>query len=66
MSRKRTYVYKAAVMMFDQVIDQYWEAETTATSEKKAKSNLAFRYKKMNGLEPTVRITLPGNVYDYS
>lgn len=66
MSSKKTYVYKGAVMMFDRIINQYWEAETTATSEKKAKSNLAFRYKKMNGLEPTVKITLPGNVYDYS
>ena len=66
MSSKKTYVYKGAVMMFDQVIDQYWEAETTATSAKKAKSNLIFRYKKMNGLEPTTKITLPGQVYDYS
>lgn len=66
MSSKKTYVYKGAVMMFDRVIDQYWEAETTATSAKKAKSNLVFRYKKMNRLEPTAKITLPGQVYDYS
>lgn len=66
MSSKKTYVYKGAVMIFDRVIDQYWEAETTATSAKKAKSNLIFRYKKMNGLGPTTKITLPGQVYDYS
>ena len=66
MSSKKTYVYKGAVMMFDQVINSYWEAETTATSAKKAKSNLIFRYKKMNRLEPTAKITLPGQVYDYS
>ena len=66
MSSKKTYVYKGAVMMFDRVIDRYWEAETTATSEKKAKSNLVFRYKKMHRLEPTAKVTLPGQVYDYS
>lgn len=66
MSSKKTYVYKGAVMLFDRVIDQYWEAETTATPAKKAKSNLVFRYKKMNRLEPTAKITLPGQVYDYS
>lgn len=66
MSSKKTYVYKGAVMMFDRVIDPYWEAETTATSAKKAKSNLVFRYKKMNGLDPTAKVTLPGQVYDYS
>ena len=66
MSSKKTYVYKGAVMIFDRVVDQYWEAETTATSPKKAKTNLAYRYKKMNGLEPTTKVMLPGQVYDYS
>ena len=66
MSSKKTYVYKGAVMMFDRVINPYWEAETTATSAKKAKSNLIFRYKKMNRLEPTAKVILPGQVYDYS
>ena len=66
MSSKKTYVYKGAVMVFDRVIDPYWEAETTATSAKKAKSNLVFRYKKMNGLDPTAKVTLPGQVHDYS
>lgn len=64
MAEMKTYVYKGAVMEYDRVIDQYWEAETTAISPKKAKSNLAYRFKKMNGLVPSAKIALPGKIFE--
>ena len=60
MSSKKTYIYEGAVTRFGVVIDPMWKAETTATSVKKATSNLIFRYKKEHGLEPTAKIELPG------
>lgn len=60
MSKKSTWIYKGAVLdSFGNTVNQYWEAETTATSPKKAISNLAYRYRKMYD---TVPITLPGKI----
>lgn len=56
------YVYEGPVMKFDVCIVHNWKGETLATSEAKARSNLAYRYKKENGLAPTARITLPGKI----
>lgn len=39
-----------------------WKATTVAPTEAKAKSNLAYRYKKENGLMPNTKITLPGKL----
>lgn len=60
MSSKKTYIYEGTVMQFGNVINPMWRAETTATSVKKASSNLVYRYKKEHGLEPTAKIELPG------
>lgn len=60
----KTYIYKGAVLEFDRVIQQYWEAETTASSPTKAKSNLSYRYKKMNGLATNTKIILPGKLIE--
>ena len=38
------------------------KATTVAPTEAKAKSNLAYRYKKENGLMPNTKITLPGKL----
>lgn len=60
MSKKSTWIYKGAVLdSFGNVINQYWEAETIATSAKKAINNLAYRYRKMYD---TVPVTLPGKI----
>jgi len=52
------YVYDGPVMEFDTCVTRRWKASTYAVSEKKAKSNLAYRYKKPTNL----KITLPGKV----
>lgn len=60
MSKKSTWIYKGAVLdSFGNVINQYWKAETIATSAEKAINNLAYRYRKLYG---TVPVTLPGKI----
>lgn len=56
------YQYDGPVMSFDNCIAHRWTAETTAPTEAKAKSNLAYRYKKENGLVPNTKIVLPGKL----
>lgn len=58
----REYQYDGPVMRFEDCIQYRWKASTYAPSESKAKSNLAYRYKKENGLMPTTKITLPGKL----
>lgn len=56
------YKYEGPVMLFEKPIDQHWVSETTAISPNRARSNLAYRYKKQMGLEANAKITLPGLV----
>lgn len=56
------YSYNGPVMEFDRCIADRWKGETVAVSEKKAKSNLIFRYKQENGKAANARISLPGKL----
>lgn len=56
------YSYSGPVMMFDRCVANSWKAETYAPSEKKAKSNLAYQFRKQNGLISGTRIGLPGKI----
>ena len=58
----KRYSYKGPVCEFGRVIASMWTAETIALSEKKALSNLAFRYKRDNNKIKTAKITLPGKL----
>ncbi len=55
------YSYDGPVEMFDKFIG-YWKAETYAETEKKAMSNLKYRYKKENGLVANTKIALTGKL----
>lgn len=57
------YVYEGPVMAFDKRIVDYWTGITYAVSAKKARSNLAYQFKRKNNLMPQSRITLPGDIY---
>lgn len=59
---KRLYEYNGPIMLFNRCIANYWHGATVAVTEAKAKSNMAHQYKRENNLEPTAKITLPGNV----
>lgn len=56
------YVYDGPVMKFDICIQHNWKAKTIAPTEAKARSNLAYRFKKENGMLPNAKITLPGKI----
>lgn len=58
----KRYSYKGPVYEFDRCIVPVWTAETSATSIKKARSNLAYRFKRENNRIATAKITLPGEI----
>lgn len=49
-------------MEFGVCIDHQWKGSTYASSEKKARSNLAYQYKIRNNRLPAARIELPGTI----
>jgi hypothetical protein len=57
-----TYSYKGPVKSFETCIADKWEGSTQATSEAKARSNLAYQYKKGHNLSADAYITLPGKL----
>lgn len=56
------YSYDGPVLEFDRVITNRWVAVTMAPTEKKARSNLAYQFKKQHKRTPNARITLPGAI----
>lgn len=57
-----TWSYKGPVLYFNRCIVNEWIGYTNAPSEAKAKSNLAFRFKRENGYSPSAKIVLPGEI----
>lgn len=56
------YVYDGPVMEFETCVANRWKASTYAVSEKKARSNLAYQFKKRNNRLPSTKISLPGEL----
>lgn len=56
------YIYRGPVLEFDRIVADDWKASTYANSEAKARSNLAYQFKKQNNKIPASRITLPGKL----
>lgn len=56
------YIYDGPVMVFDQCVENKWHGETIAPSEKKARSNLVYQWKKRNNKVASTKVTLPGKV----
>lgn len=54
------FTYNGPVKSFDDILTSRWKAETNALSEARARSNLAYRYKKEHGLSESTKITLTG------
>ena len=54
------YLYNGPVKEFDRVVADHWTASTYAASEKKAKSNLTYQYKKQHNRASASKITLTG------
>lgn len=58
----RRYRYIGPVMEFGRCLQDRYEGETVAESPKKAKSNIAYNWKRINNRVPGSRITLPGKI----
>ena len=56
------YSYDGPVMEFDTCVSARWKGSTYAVSENKARSNLAYQFKKKHNRVPGTRITLPGKI----
>ena len=56
------YIDKGPVMEYNTLLADIWEGETVAPSEKKARSNLTYQFKKRNNRIAGTRITLPGKI----
>lgn len=56
------YSYNGPVMEFDFCVNDNWKSSTYAVSEKKARNNPTYQYKKKNNKAPNMRITLPGKL----
>lgn len=62
MEEYKKYAYDGPVMAFGKCIDSHWTGETMATSPRKARSNLAYQYKKQNKRIAGTKISLPGEI----
>lgn len=56
------YSYDGPVLEYDICVADHWKGETMAPSEKKARSNLAYQYKKKNNRIASVKVSLPGKI----
>ena len=56
------YSYDGPVMEFEKVIANRWTGTTYASSERRARSNLTFRFKQEFGKSTGAKITLPGKL----
>lgn len=56
------YTYDGPVKEFDTIVSDRWVGSTFAVSEKKARSNLTYQYKKRTNRSPASRIILPGKI----
>ena len=58
----KMYSYEGPVMEFNRCIANKWSGSTYAVTEKKARNNLAYQFKKEYERSPNAKITLPGKI----
>lgn len=56
------YTYEGPVMIFGICVMNNWKGETMAISEKKARNNLLYQFKKQNNRVAASNATLPGKI----
>ena len=54
------YIYDGPVKEFDKMIAEHWKGETIAPSEARARSNLAYQFKKEKHRTPNSKIKITG------
>lgn len=58
----KRYRYSGPVSQFGKCIYNKWTGETIAATERRAKNNLAYQFKKETGRLGTTNISLPGKL----
>ena len=61
-STYKKYKYVGPVVEFEKCIAHGWTSTTYAPSEKKARSNFIFQFKKATNRLPTTKTSLPGKI----
>lgn len=57
------YYYNGPVLgIGGNIVTLSWYGETYAETERKARSNLAYQFKKQNNLVSSAKITIPGEI----
>lgn len=56
------YSYDGPVLEFERIVANHWHGQTYAVSEAKARTNLAFQFKRDTGRVPRTKITIPGKI----
>lgn len=56
------YSYEGPVLSFGKCVCDHWYGETWAPTEKKARTNLAYQFKKQGGLIAATNVVIPGNL----
>lgn len=56
------YSYEGPVFEFERLIANRWCGQTYAVSESRARTNLAYQFKRETGRVPRTKITLPGKI----
>lgn len=62
MDQCKKYSYTGPVEVFGKCVDNQWCGSTYATSDKKARSNLEYQYKKQTGKTAATKVNLPGKL----
>ena len=62
MAEKQEWWFSGSVYVFDTEVARNYEASTMAVSEKKAISNIIYRFKKETGRAPTCKVSLVGKI----
>ena len=57
---RRLYTYEGAVIVFDRVVAHNYRAQTTAASPAKARSNIAYQYRKKANIADHIPVRLTG------
>ena len=58
------YTYNGPVYEFDRLVVDRWHGETFAPSEARARTNLAYQFKKQNNRSPRTKISVPGELIE--
>ena len=58
----KLYSYDGPVLEFERIVANRWKASTFAVSEKRARCNLAYHFKKETGRAPRSKIIIPGKL----